>query len=176
MFQLCFVTGLAVLALNVILGGLSDFFSIDLDVDLGDHLPHGVLGLFSPTSIAGFLIAFGGMGWFFERLGVASILMWSFAIVSGLAAAILLAKIISLLKRFENTSAPEQEELVGRPAEVVNAIPASGFGSIRYTMNGNSYSGPAKSYDQVPLAQGTAVAIVELKEHVFYVTSMETEE
>lgn len=176
MFQLCFITGLAILSLNVILGGVSDFFSIDLDVDFSDHLPHGVLGLFSPTSIAGFLIAFGGMGWFFERMGVGAVLMWVFAIGSGLGASIMLVKIMTLLKRYENTSAPEQEDLIGRPADVVNAIPASGFGSIRYTINGNTYSGPAKSYDQVPIAQGTAVAIVELKEHVFYVTSMETEE
>lgn len=178
LFGICFLTGLAILLFNLIFGSLSDFFSIDLDLDLdGDgSFGHGLLGFLSPSTLSGFLIAFGGIGFYLEKLSVSPLIMWLASIVSGALAGFALWKLMRFLKQHENGAAPEKEDLVGLPAEVVGAIPADGFGSIRYAYNGNRYSAPAVSYDGTRIPQGSQVAIISIKQHVFYVSEINLEE
>lgn len=178
LFGICFLTGLGILLFNLIFGSISDFFSIDLDFDLGDtgHSVHGILGFLSPSTLSGFLVAFGGIGYFLEKLQVSLFLIWLIATLSGVIAGWALWQLMRFLKRHENGAAPEREDLVGLPAEVVGAIPLNGFGSIRYACNGNRYSAPAVSYDGVAVPQGAQVAIIAIKDHVFYVSEINLEE
>lgn len=178
-FGICFVTGLGILLFNLIFGSLSDFFSMDLDLDFDlpdTNIAHGILGFLSPSTLSGFLIAFGGMGFFFEKLHFNPILIWLLASISGIIAGWALLKLIRFLKHHQNGEAPEDEDLVGLPAEVVNAVLEKGFGSVKYVYNGNSYSSPAVSYEGTYIPQGAQVAIISIKNHVFYVSQINLEE
>lgn len=180
LFMICFVTGLGMLLFNIIFGSISDFFSLDFDFDLGldgsDHMAHGILGFLSPSTIAAFLISFGGMGLFFEALLMAIWLIWVLAIVSGLIAAYALYSLLRFLKRHENGAAVEQENLIGKPALVCGAILESGYGAIRYSLNGHTFTSPAVSFDGNAIPAGTSVAIVSIKDHLFLVSPLESEE
>lgn len=181
-FLICFLTGLGILLFNMIFGSLSDFFSVDLDLDFdtnlhGDHMGHGILGFLSPSTLSGFLVAFGGMGMFFRYLAFPLLLVWPMAIVSGGFAGWLLMKLMRFLKKHENGSAADHEDLVGLPAQVVNAIQeGGGYGSIRYVFNGNTFTSPAVSYDGTAIPQGAAVAIVSIEKHLYYVSEINLEE
>lgn len=178
-FGICFLTGLGILLFNLIFGSISDFFSMDLDWSFHDvqgDLAHGFLGFVSPSTLSGFLIAFGGMGYFFEKLHFNPFLIWLIAIVSGVIAGWALFQLVRFLRHHENGAAPEMDDIVGLPATVVGAIQKDGFGSIRYVYNGSSFSSPAVSYDGVYIPQGEQVAIVAIKDHVFYVSELNLEE
>lgn len=182
LFLICFVTGLGILLFNIIFGSISDFFSIDLDFDLGfdghtgDHMAHGILGFLSPSSLSGFLIAFGGMGYFFRAIHMSFWLIYLLAIVSGFIASYLLVLLMKFLKKHENGAASTLEDAVGLPALVVGPILEGGYGSIRYTINGNTFSSPAVSYDGKPIVSGTEVAIVSIKHHLYVVSPLDLEE
>ncbi len=180
-FLICFLTGLGILLFNIIFGGLSDFFSIDLDLDFdtnfhGDHLAHGVLGFLSPSTLSGFLIAFGGMGYFFSKMAFSLLIVWPVALLSGWVAGWLLMRLMKFLKKHENGSASEQEDMIGLPAQVVNAIAEGEYGSIRYVLNGNTFTSPAVSYDGTAIPQGASVAIVAIEKHLYYVSEINLEE
>lgn len=180
LFMICFVTGLGILLFNLIFGSISDFFSFDFDFDLDldgtDHLAHGILGFLSPSSISAFLISFGGMGLFFETLQMITWLVWLLAILSGWIGAYALFSLMRFLKRHENGAAVENQALVGKPAMVSGAILESGYGAIRYSVNGNTFTSPAVSYDGSAIPAGTSVAIVSIKDHLFLVSPLESEE
>ncbi len=180
-FLICFLTGLGILLFNIIFGSLSDFFSMDLDLDFdtdvgGDHLGHGFLAFLSPSTISGFLTAFGGMGMFFTYLALPLLLVWPIAIFSGVISGWLLMKLMRFLKKHENGSVPDDDDIVGLPAQVVNAIQEGGYGSIRYVFNGNTFTSPAVSYDGAAIPQGSAVAIVSIEKHLYYVSEINLEE
>lgn len=178
LFLICFVTGLGILLFNLIFGSISDFFSIDLDfdLDLDHHMGHGFLGFLSPSNLSGFLIAFGGMGYFFRAIHMSLWVVWLGAIVSGMVSGYLLYKLMRFLKKHENGGAKEQSDMVGLPALVVSPILGQGYGSIRYSINGNTFSSPAVSYDGNPIASGVEVAIVSIQGHLYVVSPLELEE
>lgn len=180
LFMICFVTGLGILLFNLIFGSISDFFSLDFDIDLGldgsDHMAHGILGFLSPSSISAFLISFGGMGVFFEAIQLAIWLIWLLSIIAGFIAAYALYSLMRFLKRHENGAAVQSEEMVGKPALVCGAILESGYGAIRYSLNGHTFTSPAVSFDGNAIPAGTSVAIVSIKDHLFLVSPLESEE
>ncbi len=182
LFFVCFLTGLGILLFNLIFGSISDFFSIDLDFDLGldghggAHQAHGILGFLSPSTISGFLVAFGGIGYFFEERQMPMWLIWISALIAGYIAAFALVKLMTFLKRHENGAAISIDNVVGLPAVVVSPILEGGaYGAIRYSVNGNTFSAPAVSFDGQPIVAGTSVAIVSIKDHLHYVSPLESE-
>lgn len=170
-FQVCFVVGVALTLVFLVVGQFFDFMGIDgLDLDFagtGFFLP------LSPIVYILFFTVFGGMGLILLQL-IPSVPLWVIALISivvGIGIAALFYKgIIRPLKNAENTSAPNREELIGVGAKVTETIPEKGYGEIAYTINGNSYIAPAKSISEEKIKQGTAVAICNIEEYVFYVT------
>lgn len=177
-FFVCFLTGLGILLFNLVFGSISDFFSVDLDFDFDgqgfNHHTHGILGFLSPSTLSGFLVAFGGVGYFFGEKKIAMWLVWLIAIASGFIAGYALVKLMRFLKRHENGDAISLENVVGTPAVVVSPILENGaYGAIRYSINGNTFSAPAVSFDGKPIVAGTSVAIVSIKNHLHYVSPLE---
>ena len=77
---------------------------------------------------------------------------------------------IRALKKAQNTSAPEEDELIGLAAKVNETILENGFGEITYFIHGNSFVAPAKSVNSIQIKKGCEVSICWIKEHIFYVT------
>lgn len=174
LFQVCFFVGIALIIISLLLGSVFDIVGIDgLNLDFGGSslaLP------VSPVVFVLFTAIFGGIGWVLTDYapGLLGLFIVLIAVVSGIIICFLVQHfIITPLKKAQNTSAPEAHELIGLPAVVSETIFEQGFGEIRYVINGNSYTSPAKSIDGGELKTGINVAICWIEGYVFYVTSTE---
>lgn len=172
LFQVCFIVGVGLTILSFVFGSLFDFLGVD-------GLDFGSLDISLPLSPMVYILgitAFGGLGWILH-ISVPDCPSPLIVVVS-LAAGILIAGlfykgIIVPLHKAENTSAPNQEELIGVIAQVVEEIPENGFGEISYVVNGNTYIAPAKATDNTQIEKKASVSICWIKEYVFYVSKMD---
>lgn len=175
-FQVCFFTGMGLLLLSLIFGSLFESLGIDgLDLDF-DVFGVDVFLPVSPVLYILFATIFGGVGWVLmetkEILPLIIILL--IAIGSGIGASVMVDLfVIRPLKRAQNTSTPEAEDLVGVRAYVLETIYENGFGEISYVINGNSYTSPARSTTGEEIKKGEDVAVCWVEEYVFYVTRIE---
>lgn len=175
MFQVSFIVGVGLTILSFVFGSLFDFLGVD-GIDIGGldvSLP------ISPMVYVLGITAYGGTGWILHIMlpGIPGVL----AVVLSLAVGIVLAGIfyrgiIVPLHKAENTSAPNQDDLVGVMAQVVENIPENGFGEISYVVNGNTYIAPAKSTDNKKIEKKTEVSICWIENYVFYVSKLNEEE
>jgi membrane protein implicated in regulation of membrane protease activity len=118
---------------------------------------------------------FGGMGWILNDTN--STLLPIFILLISFATGIMLCALIyrfilKPLKKAQNTSSPSEDELIGIRATVTETIIPNGFGEIRYIVNGNSFTAPAKETKDGEIKAGKDVAICWIKEHVFYVVEI----
>jgi membrane protein implicated in regulation of membrane protease activity len=171
-FQVCFFVGIGLMLLSLIFGNIFEVIGIDgldLDFDIG-------LSLFIPISpilLIFFITVYGGVGWLiwnaFPALGVIFIILLAFA------AGIVLSTLMNLfvirpLKKAQNTSTPDSEDLVGLRAKVTETILENGFGEISYVINGNSYTSPAKGIHGEAFKAGQEVVICWITDYIFYVS------
>lgn len=175
-FQVCFFVGIGLTLLSFVLGNLFEAIGIDgLDLDFD------IFGLdfflpINPTLYILFFTVFGGIGWILVDYFpfVAIIVVIIIALFSGIVVSSLVNYlVIKPLKKAQNTSIPDAEELVGVRAIVTESIFTGGFGEISYVVKGNSFTSPAKATNGGEIKAGKDVAICWIEEYVFYVASLE---
>jgi membrane protein implicated in regulation of membrane protease activity len=188
LFQVCFYTGVLYTVISFILGHLLDFagvggdidVDIDVDVDIDIDVDGGIdshtdiagvhVSPFKPITIAAFVTVFGGVGMIFLKNNYNALVALAAAAVFGFATSYLLYRFLLVpLYRAQNTSAVSQAELVGSLAYTALSMKDESFGKIRYTVEGNTYSAPAKSVDGRVIAKGVPVVIINIKKNIFYV-------
>ena len=175
-FQICFFVGIGLIVISFLLGSVFDavgFDGFDLDFDFMDN---PVFLPISPIILELFFMVFGGVGWIL--LDVKSPLSRFFiiliAVATGMFISILMYRLVlKPLKKAQNTSTPNAEDLVGIRATVTETICAGGFGEISYVINGNSYTSPAKATNGTEIKAGKDVAICWIEKYIFYVSSLD---
>ena len=173
-FQICFGVGVVLTVVLFLLGGVLDLFDGDLDFDL--NFLDLSLRIPSPMLILIFLTVFGGSGMLLLNLSeaVPMIVVVLVAVLIGIAISTFINQaIFKPLKRAQNTSTPEEEELIGLPADVTETIEKGGCGEITYSIHGNTYSSPAKAVNGEAILKGTAVAICWIRDYVYYVACLD---
>lgn len=173
LFQVCFFVGLGLALVSFICGHVFSGFGVD-GLDFSAFGMDVSLPLSPIPYILGITV-FGGIGWILWKTENPPALV--FIILIAAAAGILIAVLFQLfiikpLKKAENTSAPDAEELIGLLAVVTEKIPAHGFGEITYVIHGNSFAAPAKATTDAELAKGSEVSICWIEDHVFYVAEI----
>ncbi len=175
-FQVCFFVGIGLTVISFLLGSFFDAVGIDgLDLDI-DFFGNSVFLPVSPILAELLIMVFGGIGWIL--LDVNPSLPLFFIVIVATAAGIIVSMlvhhlVIKPLKKAQNTSAPNAEELVGIRAAVTETIYAGGFGEISYVIHGNSFSSPAKATNGGEIKAGKDVAICWIEDHVFYVAGLD---
>jgi len=184
LFQVCFYTGVLYTVISFILGHLLDFAGVeghvDTHVDLNTHVDGGVdfhsdmsgvsVSPLKPVTIAAFVTVFGGTGIIFLNNNYNAIIAVAAAAALGLTVSYMLYRLIIVpLSRAQNTSAVSQVELVGSLAYAALAMKDKNFGKIHYTVEGNTYSAPAKSIEGKFIAKGAPVVIIDISKNIFYV-------
>lgn len=176
LFQVCFYVGIGLIIFSFLFGSLFEAFGIDgLDLDF-DMFGIDFFLPVSPILYILFSVVFGGVGWILVDSNklIPNILILIIAFAAGAIVSILLNLIvIKPLKKAQNTSTPNLEDLVGVSAVVTETILENGFGEISYVINGNSYTSPAKTTNGEMIQMGKAVAICWIEEYVFYVTGID---
>lgn len=177
LYLICLGVGLVFTTVSAFAGHLMgghDFHgSLDAHAETGagsHHMP-GFSAL-SPTTIALFITAFGGLGLIFVRfemtrgwwLSIPLALMGAFAV-----AAVALQFFRSIFKITQSSSESHVGRLVGINGTIITPIPADGVGEIAYVQGGSRYSAPAREEDGIPVAGGSTVTITRIVGTQFYV-------
>lgn len=171
LFTSCFIIGVVITVLSFIAGSAFDIAGVDgIDLDVGGvdiNIP------ISPVVYLSFLTVFGATGMILlDNSNLSRTVVLLISMAAGLVVSIVLYKgIVQPLKRAQNTSAPDREELIGLLAEVNETILPGRYGEIKYTIHGNSFTSPARCVNEsLKLKAGTKVKICIIKDDVYYVS------
>ena len=161
MYGVCLAVGL-VYALVTLLWGdaLSDM--------LGEiHLP-----LLQPVLLVSGLTAFGGIGFLLTKLTAMS--AWAVFVSSLFAGGVLAVGAYFLwirpMDQAEASVGYSMSQLQGKIGEVGTSIPVDGMGEVLIKLVSGVTHHMAASLENQPIPAGTRVVVVEVRDHVLYVT------
>lgn len=174
-YLICFGVGLVFAIASAFLAevfGGHDAHAGHAEVGFDAHHMPG-FSVFSPTTIASFITAFGGLGLIFSRIEVthSAWLSVPLALAGGFGIAALV--VVSFNKVFRVTQGSSEgrvAELFGQSATVITPISAGGVGEIAYVQGGTRYTAAARTLDDTPIAKDTPVRIVRSAGTHVYVT------
>jgi len=185
-YLVCFGVGLV---FTLITAFMSDIFGgHDVGHDFGSHEGtggHAEAGLgvddmpgfaaISPTTIASFVTAFGGLGMVlskFEKTRSPWISVPLSAIGGLLITALICMLFRAVFRRTQGSSEARVAQLLGVAATIITPIPAKGVGEIAYVAGGTRYTAPARSLSGADLGSGQAVRIARIVGSQFYVEAI----
>ncbi len=126
----------------------------------------------SPTIIASFVTAFGGLGMIFSRIEATSN-SWISAPLALLGAFVIAAAVLALFRAIFSSTQSSSESIVGslagQSATVITPIPAGAVGEIAYVQGGTRYTAPAREESGAAVAAGRSVKITRVVASQFYV-------
>ena len=180
-YVVCLGVGLLFTLVSVFFGHLFGGHEAHVDGS-GGHAEAGAdssdmpgVSVLSPTVIAAFITAFGGLGIIFHQIPSTSS-AWISAPLAAVGALAIASAIVMLLRQlFLHTQSSSESRLasvVGMLANVVSPIPAAGVGEIAYVQAGTRYTAPAREETGKPVGSGQAVKIVRVVGAQFYVQAV----
>lgn len=137
----------------------------------GDNMP-GVSPL-SPTTIASFITAFGGIGMILSRIEAtrSPFISLPLSALGGLAVGIAVFMLFrAVFARTQSSSESRVGGLIGKAATVITPIASGGVGEIAYVDGGVRYTAPARTEGNVHAVSGDTVHIQRVVGTQFYVT------
>jgi hypothetical protein len=171
----CFLFGVVFTGLTTLLGAASSAVHVGHFLGHGWHGPHihhghangyanghldQPLFLFGVSSLVAFLTWFGAAGYvltrWFDWPLLATLVL---GIGAGLAAAVLVARFLALLRAGERVMDPRDFRLVGTVARVTIGIPGDGVGEIVFTKAGARRSEAARGLNGAPIPRDTEVVV-----------------
>jgi len=165
-YMVCLVGGLIYTLIALIFGDT-----------ISDWLGQLQLPVVEPIVLVSGLTAFGGAGYLLSRF---TSLSWLVALVlaivigGGLAVAAFFVWVKPMSKA-ENSTGYSMNQLGGKLGEVNTTIPADGLGEVLLPMISGTTYHMAASLEQRTIQQGTRVVVVEVRDHVLYVTPFHNE-
>ena len=143
------------------------------DADGGQGMPG--LSPFSPTVMAAFITATGGLGMIFSKIEVTRPL-WISLPLSVIGGVIIATGVLflfnAIFKNVQGSSESRVATLIGHAATIITPIPAGGVGEIAYVQAGTRYTAPARASENGALDKGKTVYIVRIVGPDFYVATV----
>ncbi|MBM0065753.1 hypothetical protein JNO66_08795 [Bacillus gibsonii] len=134
-------------------------------------------GWFNPTLLLSFVTFVSAGGYLLETLtSINSVVILILSALVSLVLVLLLNIFVLIpLSNAEESNAYTEDDLIGRPGHVIVSIPQDGFGEVILYDSGGNVSKTAKSFDDVEIASGTDIFVIDIKEGVAYVSVKEKE-
>lgn len=182
-YSICFGVGLVFTIISAIIGHFwGGGHEVHSEVGTGGHAEAGFeqtgmpgMSPFSPTTIASFVTALGGLGMIFTSIK-ATESVWISAPLSILGGLLIAAGVFFLFESFfrklQSSSESHVASLLGQSATIITPIPANGVGEIAYVQAGTRYTAPARDERGAAVASGQAVKIVRIVGTQFYVQAI----
>ncbi|MCL5098812.1 MAG: NfeD family protein [Candidatus Omnitrophica bacterium] len=178
-YVICFGVGLLFALISAfaadVFGGHDAHFdvghSVHVEPGIGAHEMPGFSPL-SPTTIAAFVTAFGGLGMIFSEFESTHTPLISavLAAFGGLVIAALVFLLFQqIFRRTQSSSESKVAELIGQSATIITAIPEKGVGEIAYIQSGCRYTAPAREESGTAIPNGQTVVITRIVGSQFYV-------
>ncbi|MBI5818131.1 MAG: NfeD family protein [Verrucomicrobia bacterium] len=184
-YLICFGVGLL---FTIVSAFMADVFG-GHDADVGGHEAIGAEGHaeagfgthdmpgfspISPTTIASFVTAFGGIGMVLSKIEATSSVLISGPVsaLGGVAIATLVFWLFrAVFRRTQSSSESKVAQVIGLTATVITPIAANGVGEIAYIHGGSRYTAPARSEGGAAFANGQTVKILRIVGTQFYVAA-----
>lgn len=177
-YLICFGVGFVFAIVSAFMADV--FGGHDAHVDL--HAGHAEAGFgshdmpgfspLSPTTIAAFITAFGGLGLIFSKIDATSS-VWISAPLAAFGALFVAAGVFFLFSKIfratQSSSEGHVAELFGHSATVITPIAPGGVGEIAYVQGGTRYTASARTDDERTVSSGEKVRIVRVVGSQFYV-------
>ena len=128
----------------------------------------------SPTVVASFITAFGGIGMILHQIPTTQPVFISgpLALLGGFGiAAGVLWMLRQLFRRTQSSSESKVSSLIGQTATIITPIPEQGVGEIAYVQAGTRYTAPAREEHGAAVTNGRPVKITRLVAGQFVVTA-----
>lgn len=181
-YVVCFGVGLLFTIGTALFGHIFGGHGHDGHVDgSGGHAEAGAdasdmpgVSALSPTVIASFITAFGGLGMILHQIPATKPFYFSgpLALLGGFAVAgAVLGLLRQLFQRTQSSSESKVASLVGQTATIITPIPENGVGEIAYVQAGTRYTAPAREEHNVAVANGRPVKITRVVAGQFFVTA-----
>ncbi|MEI7729834.1 MAG: hypothetical protein WCO56_09695 [Verrucomicrobiota bacterium] len=179
-YAICLVVGLLFTVFSAVFGHFFGGHDGDASgVGTGGHAEAGYdhsgipgISFFSPTVLAAFVTAFGGLGIVFTSME-ATQSPWVSAPLAGLGAGGIATLVMwlfnSVLQKVQGSSESHVNRLAGCEASVISPIPANGTGEIAYVQGGSRYNAPARTEDGTAISGGQTVTITRVVGTQFFV-------
>src|SRR5690242_966356 len=179
-YSICFGVGLVFTIISAIVGHFfGDAHEAHSGRGTGGHAEAGFeqsgmpgMSPFSPTTIASFITAMGGLGMIFSSIK-ATESVWISAPLSILGGLLIAAGVFfafeAAFRKLQSSSESHVAQLLGQTATIITPIPANGVGEIAYVQGGSRYSAPARDEGGAAIANGQSVKIVRIVGTQFYV-------
>jgi len=180
-YSICFGVGLVFTLVSALFGHLFGGHDAHADVGTGGHADAGFdhggdgmpgMSIFSPTVVASFITAVGGLGMIFSNIN-ATKSVWVSAPLSALGGMIIAAGVFwlfnTLFRQTQSSSESRVGSLVGQIATIITPIPANGVGEIAYVQAGTRYTASAREERGSAIAGGQMVKIIRITGTQFYV-------
>jgi membrane protein implicated in regulation of membrane protease activity len=185
-YFVCFGVGLVFTIVSAFFGHLfsgnegMDVGGAHADVGTGGHADAGYdsggmpgISIVSPTTIASFVTALGGLGMILTRIE-ATHSAWISAPLSVLGGLVAAAGVFwlfnAMFQRTQGSSEGRVAALVGINATIITPIPQNGVGEIAYVQAGSRYTAPARNEQPEAIPSGKTVRIVKIVGSQFYVS------
>ena len=165
----CLIGGLIFGLISLLIGDfLGDTFS-----GLFDAISLDSLDFLHPMTIVSAVTLFGGIGLMLTKYSTTAVLATGLIASGGaiLFAILIFFVYVKPMKRTESSIGYSMVELVGRPGEVTIPIPANGCGEVVVRFGSQVTYQIAEAYDNVEIASGTPIVVVEVREGTAYVTA-----
>lgn len=182
-YSICFGVGLVFAVISAVLGHIFGGHDVDSssgpDVGTGGHAEAGFdqtgmpgMSPFSPTTIASFITAVGGLGMIFTRVEATSNI-WVSVPLSLFGGLLIAAGVVwlfgTIFHKTQSSSESHVARLLGQTATIITPIPANGVGEIAYVQGGTRYTAPARDDRGGAVPTGQTVKIVRIVGTQFYV-------
>jgi len=182
-YLICFGVGLLFTICTALFGHIFGGHGHDGHIDgSGGHAEAGVdasdmpgVSALSPTVIASFVTAFGGIGMILNQIPATKppFISGPLSAIGGFAiAGSVLWLLRQLFSRTQSSSESRVGTLVGLTATIITPIPKNGVGEIAYIQGGTRYTAPAREDNGAPVASGRSVQITRVIASQFYVKAV----
>nr|WP_275577005.1 NfeD family protein [Thalassobacillus pellis] len=106
--------------------------------------------------------------------GLGTIIVSLVSIIAGIGAYMMIYHYLVIpMSKAESSTAISVQDLEGKIGEVITTIPLDGMGEVFIESTSGSRSESAKSFEEKTIKQGSRVVVVEVKEHILYVSEWE---
>ncbi len=186
-YLICFGVGLLFTIVSAFMADVFGGHDLHVDMnghDLGGADGHAEAGFgshdmpgfspLSPTTIASFVTAFGGIGMILSRIQATQSVFISapLALLGGFGIATLVFLLFrSVFRRTQSSSESKVAQVIGLTATVITPIAANGVGEIAYIHGGSRYTAPARSEGGAVFGNGQTVKIMRIVGTQFYVAA-----
>ncbi|USG66770.1 serine protease [Brevibacillus ruminantium] len=160
-YLVCMITGL-----------VYTLFTLFFGDSVSEWMAQTELPVFQPLLLISGLTAFGASGYLFTRFtSFSPWTVFAFAVIVGFVLAVTAYFTwIKPMENAENSIGYTMQQLSGMVGEVLTTVPAEGLGEVIVTMVSGRTNHMAASLEREVIPEGTKVVVVDVRDHVLYVT------